>query len=285
MSNTPLDFDPTEDDPLERIGADVVPPDDADDLRERFRTTGTTRDLGRLADLALWWAEVRGEDRPQAPSRVVAIGAAATVGLPDGVARRPLDPPSEVADAVAWGAALADELADTGTDLALLALPLGLPGRALTGYLMGLDPVETNGPQPGPDLDDEAWMREVEHVRDDQWRLRGLRGRPMAMVTVLADPRLAAGTAFLLRSAGRRTPVLLDGPGAVTTGLLAARCSRSASRWWLPAEVGDVPLHARSLGSLGLTAVTRLDLLVEDGTACTAVLPLLGLAAGVLAHA
>ncbi|WP_088287298.1 nicotinate-nucleotide--dimethylbenzimidazole phosphoribosyltransferase [Kineosporia sp. A_224] len=290
MSAAPLDFDDTDDDPLEAIGTEVVAPaiEPGDEVRERFAASGADEALGRLAALAVWWAEVRGDARAGAPARVVALGAGDDAPLPPTVTRRALDPapdgvPTAVDAAVARGTALADELADAGTDLVLLPLELGIAGRALTGYLMGLDPVETNGWQT-TDLDDERWMDEVALVRDTQWALRGLRGRPIAMVRVLADPRLAAATAFLLRSAVRRTPVVLDGPGAVTTALLAARCSRLASRWWLPAEVGDAPLHERSLGSLNLTAVTRLGLRVEDGTASAGALGLLGIAATLLAR-
>lgn len=294
MSSAALEFDPDEVDPLEALGEDLAGPDPeaGDDVRERFEAAGTRASHGRLADVAIWWAEVRGDAHAVAPQRILALGVADDVPLPDGTTRQALDPAAAqqgaaaaddpVEAAVAWGAATADDAADSGVELAVLALPLGLSGRALTGYLMGLDPVETNGWPPGPDPDDDAWMTEVEGVRDLQWRLRGLRGRPIAMVRRLEDLRLAAATGFLLRSAARRTPVVLDGPGAVTAGLLAARCSRVASRWWLPAEVGSAPLHRRGLESLHLTAVTGLELRVEDGTASAGALGLLGLAAGLL---
>lgn len=292
MSAAPLDFDTTEDDPLEAIGDEVGPPDveAADAVRERFEAAGTTAALGVLADLAVWWAQSRGDDRAAPPARVVALGAAPLAPLPDDVTRHDLEPapsaavPSAVDAAVEQGAALADRLADAGTDLVLLSLPLGVPGRALTGYLMGLDPVETNGWPAGEPFDDETWMSEVEQVRDVQWTLRGLRGRPIAMVRTLGDPRVAAATAFLLRSAVRRTPVLLDGPGACAVALLAARCARVGSRWWLAAEVGDAPLHQRCLDSLNVRAVSRLRLRTEDGTAGAAALAHLRIAAGLLAR-
>lgn len=298
MSAAPLDFDTTEDDPLEALGTEVGPPDveAADAARERFEADGTKAALGVLADLAVWWAQSRGDHRAAPPAHVVALGAGPLAPLPDDVTRHDLDPasvpsvpsvpsaPSATDAAVGQGVALADRLADAGTDLVLLSLPLGIRGRALTGYLMGLDPVETNGWQAGDPFDDEAWMSEVEQVRELQWTLRGLRGRPIAMVRTLDDPRIAAATAFLLRSAVRRTPVLLDGPGACAVALLASRCARVGSRWWLAAEVGDEPLHQRCLDSLGVRAVSRLRLRTEDGTAGAAALAHLRIAAGLLAR-
>lgn len=285
MSAAPLDFDTTEDDPFEAIGDQVGPPDveAADAVRERFEASGTRAALGTLADLAVWWAQARGDDRAGPPDRVVAVGADAGAPLPDAVTRQDLGAEGlDVDAALAAGVALADRLADAGTDLVLLTVPLGIRGRAFTGYLMGLDPVESNGwPAPDP-FDDDAWMSQVEQVRDVQWTLRGLRGRPVAMVRTLDDARLSAAAAFLLRSAVRRTPVLLDGPGACTVALLCSRCARVGARWWLAAEVGDAPLHQRTLDSLSVRAVSRLGLQVEDGTGAAAALAHLCLATGLL---
>ncbi len=273
---------PPAQDVLEALGRAVTAPghEAADDVRERFAAR-TAYDLGRLAALAVWWAEVRDDATAPPPVRAVVIGADERVPLPDAATRRALHPPDDVEAAVGWGRDLADSLADSGTDVAFLATAGGLTGRALAGYLMGLDPVETNGWPAGPERDD-AWMGEVESVRDALWRLRGLRGQPMAMLRVLGDARVAASTAFLVRSAARRTPVVLDGPGAAAAALLAARCNRTGQQWWQAAELGGVPLHERTLNALGLTPLTRLDLHVEDGTASAAALALLGLAAGLL---
>lgn len=276
-------------DPLEDAGREVALPEveASDVVRERFHDDGTTEGLGRLATLAIWWAQVRGDAAAPPPERVVAVDAATTAPMPGGVRRVSLLEPRDAADdgspdaAVARGLALADALADDGTDLALLVSDSGLAGRALAGFLMGLDPIETNGWQTG-DLDDDRWMTEVETVRDLQFALRGLRGRPIAMMRALDHPGIAAATAFVLRCAARRTPVVLDGPGAAAAALLAMRCSRPATQWWLAAEVGDTPLHERTLTSLGLTALTRLDLRVEDGTASAAALALLGMATRLL---
>jgi NaMN:DMB phosphoribosyltransferase len=277
---------PPEDDVLEALGRAGAPPgqEAADDVRERFAAR-TAHELGRLAALAVWWAEVRDDAAAPPPARAVFLGADDSVPVPSGgTTRRALDPPDDVDAAVAWGRDLADALADAGTDVAFLVTPGGVTGRALAGYLMGLDPVETNGWPIGPQPDDDRWMAEVEVVRDTLWRLRGLRGRPVAMLRVLGDARVAASAAFLVQSAARRTPVVLDGPGAAVAALLAARCNRVGQQWWQAAEQGDVPLHQRTLRSLGLVPLTRLDLHVEDGTASAVAFALVGVAAGLLAR-
>jgi nicotinate-nucleotide--dimethylbenzimidazole phosphoribosyltransferase len=299
MNADPVGGAPPEFDVLESAGTDVTAPDPdpGDDVRERFAAIGADVALGRLGDLAVWWAQVRSDPAAASPARVVAVGTAPAAPLPAGVGRRGLELPgtldpvaapdraAAIDAAVTWGFALADELADAGVDCVLLAVPVGRDGRALAGYLMGLDPVETNGWPVGPDPDDDTWMDDVEATRDAHWQLRGLRGQPVAMLRAVGDTRLAAATAVLVRSAARRTPVILDGPGAAAAGLLAARCARTAPQWWVAAEASHAPLHQRTLTALGVRPLLRLELTVEDGTAAAAALALLGVAATLLPRA
>jgi nicotinate-nucleotide--dimethylbenzimidazole phosphoribosyltransferase len=84
-------------------------------------------------------------------------------------------------------------------------------------------------------------------------------------------------------SSARRTPVILDGVGAATVGLLGVRASYAAPRWWQAAHRGEDGLHERVLGSLGLEPLLRLDVRLTDGTAALAALALLDTSAALLA--
>jgi nicotinate-nucleotide--dimethylbenzimidazole phosphoribosyltransferase len=132
------------------------------------------------------------------------------------------------------------------------------------------------------DLPDAAWMYEVSELRDRMFALRGLRGRPTDLLRALASPALAAATAFLVQATVRRTPVLLDGPGAAGAAMLARRTRYGAVVWWRAAQLSGDPVHERTLTSLELTPLTRLGIPAENGAAARAGLALLDLAATLL---
>jgi nicotinate-nucleotide--dimethylbenzimidazole phosphoribosyltransferase len=127
-------------------------------------------------------------------------------------------------------------------------------------------------------VDDERWMRDVVAVRDGLRAVRGLAGQPEALLRGLGSPALAAATGLLLQSAARRTPALLDGPGAAAAGLLARGQAWECSDWWQLAPALEDPLGERVVAGLRLTPLPGVAVPVEDGTSAL-------LAAGVLAAA
>jgi nicotinate-nucleotide--dimethylbenzimidazole phosphoribosyltransferase len=195
----------------------------------------------------------------------------ATAGLPD-----------DVDAAIGWAVALVDAAVDAGTDLLLLGVPDPFPGRLLAAALMGLDPVEATGWPDEAGLDDESWMAEVAALRDGLVGLRPVRGEPLELLRALGHPGVAAGTAALLQAAARRTPVLLDGPGAATVALLARRAVRASRGWWQAGSGSGQNLHERSLTSLRLEPLVRLEVQREDGTGARLGLAVLEAAAGLL---
>jgi len=290
-------------DPLAALGMQVDEPDPApaDDARARLAPADEAgpAPLGRLADLACWWAGVRGDGRAGPPRQVLLVGASDRHGPQrDGVRRVPLpspttllpydddyaedDPGDAVAEAISWGTATADEAADGGVELVVLSVDDPEATRALAADLLGLDAVEASGWPQDRGLTDEAWMAEVAALRDRLRPLRDLRDRPAEALRALDAPVTAGAAALLLQAAVRRTPVLLDGPGAAAAGLLARRVSYRVTDWWQAAHEAPDPLHERALASLGLTALTRLDIAVEDGTAALVGLAVLERAAVLL---
>jgi nicotinate-nucleotide--dimethylbenzimidazole phosphoribosyltransferase len=201
---------------------------------------------------------------------------------------RPFDGPREIPDAIAWGVSVADRAVDDGTDLLLLSIgsdgsdgPDSSAGSAgstwsvLAAHLLDIDPVEAMGwPVPG-ELSDADWIAQVAALRDGLRGVRGIRDQPERLLEVLDSPALAAGTGLLLQASSRRTPALLDGPGATACGLLAHRVARATRNWWRPTDAGASQLHDRVLADLRLTPLTRFGLKAEDGTAARIGLALL----------
>jgi hypothetical protein len=269
---------------LDAIGAEIGDPDTlAEDAAREVLGEPAVSGFGRLAGLALWWASVRGEADPGAPGRTLLAGG----GL-DVADRRPgvqvIGWPlgGSVDDALAWGVAAADDAADRGVELVLLCLADPGAAIALTAELTGLDAVEATGWPTDLGLSDEDWMDQVVALRDLLRRTRGLRGRPCDLLRALGSPATAAAAGFAVRATARRTPILLDGPGAAAVALLARRTSFPAAAWWQAAHLGSHHLHERALGSLGLEPLTRLGITVEDGTAAMAGLAILDQAAALL---
>ena len=269
--------------------------DPADAAREALAAAGIGPAYGPLSELAVWWAGVRGDAAALPPQRVAAVGV--TSPLPDplrlGVRRLPLDPPAEPEEALAWGVDTADALADEGVDLLLLAVD-DLRGRRVLGAeLIGADAVSALG-WPGADdgstdaaltgiVDDEQWMRDVVQLRDGLRAVRGLSGEPMALLRGLGSPTLAAAAGLLLRSAGRRTPAVLDGPGAAAAALLAREQAWECSDWWQVAPVREEALTDRVVARMQLTPLSGWAVPVEDGTAALLAADVLCAAAALLA--
>jgi NaMN:DMB phosphoribosyltransferase len=292
--------------------------------RVRLDRAGLLTGLGRLGDLAVWWAGVR-DDAAAGPAhdvtRIVPAGPAPAVPQPEDAAvpqpegagdlgrlvprrgadlrldrsalpRDPapvrtvlLDPPADQAAAAAWGVATADALVDSGVDLLLVSAPDLVASRVAAAQLLGLDAVEANGWPSDTGIDDRTWMEQVSAIRDGLFRLRDLRPYPEELLGALASPVLSAATALLLQSAARRTPALLDGSGATAAALLAQRLSPYSRDWWQIGHLGDHPLHERCLDTLRLQALTRLGITVEDGIGALLGLTALDLAACLLAGA
>jgi nicotinate-nucleotide--dimethylbenzimidazole phosphoribosyltransferase len=248
-----------------------------------------------LGDLATWLAAVQHQAVPTAPRRphlvVVAdelpprtAGLAADVSVEVGhlprlgtVGAVDTDDACSRDDALAAvlaGVARADEEADAGTDLLLLALPAGdlaVPAACLIGLLTRSDASSVTA----TDLDDAAWMQRCASTRDAMRRGRPLMSDHPALLAAVAGADLAFATGLLLQAAARRTPVLLDGPVSAAAALVAARLSFRAPGWWLAGGLSPDPAHALALGRLDLEPVLDLGLRGDDGTGALLAVPVL----------
>lgn len=229
--------------------------------------------------------------------RVYDMGVASTLpGVPESVARFKVcegtgDITTEDAlsleeceQAFRAGMAMADEEIDSGADV-LIPGDMGIanttPAAALIGLLGNQDAAAVTGR--GTGIDDEAWMRKTVAVRDAMRRGRGYIGDPIQLLATMAGPDFSAMTGFLLQSARRRTPVILDGLVSGACAMLAHRISFRVSRWFVAGHRSVEPAHKFVLDRLQLQPLLDYQLRLGEGTGALLSLPILRAAQATLA--
>jgi nicotinate-nucleotide--dimethylbenzimidazole phosphoribosyltransferase len=192
----------------------------------------------------------------------------------------------EAGAAVQAGRDLADEEVDSGADLLVPAAPgvgATTPAAVLVAALTGTEPVAVVG-RGDSGIDDNAWMRKTAAVRDALRRAKPHIADPTALLRVAGGADLAVLTGFCAQAAIRRTPVLLDGLVVGAAALLADKLAPGAKDWWLVAQRSAEPAMALLVGRLGLVPLLDLGMRVGDGAGAVAALPLLQMAARLLAE-
>ncbi|MFC8277093.1 nicotinate-nucleotide--dimethylbenzimidazole phosphoribosyltransferase [Streptomyces sp. NPDC057271] len=192
----------------------------------------------------------------------------------------------ETEAAIRLGMAIADEEADSGTDLVVLGdLSVGgtTPAATLIAALCGTDASVVTG-RGGTGIDDLAWMRKCAAVRDALRRARPVLGDQLELLAAVGGADLAAMTGFLLQSAVRRTPVILDGVVAAACALVAQRAAFRAPDWWLAGQVSGEPAQAKALDRMALNPLLDHGVTVGEGTGAMLALPLVRAAAALAAE-
>lgn len=191
----------------------------------------------------------------------------------------------EVEQAVAAGRAVVDEEVDGGADL-LIPSSLGVGATtvasSLVSVLTGAEPVAVIGR--GSGIDDHGWMRKAAAIRDARRRARPPVRDPLALLRAIGGADVAALTGMLLQAAVRRTPVLIDGLVVGAAAMIADDLAAGARAWWLVAQRSPEPAMALAVEHLSMQPVVDLDMRTGDGTGAVTVLPLLQMAARVLAE-
>jgi nicotinate-nucleotide--dimethylbenzimidazole phosphoribosyltransferase len=191
----------------------------------------------------------------------------------------------QVERAIAIGRRLADEEVDAGADL-LIPASLGVgattPAATLVAALTGTEPVAVIGR--GSGIDDNAWMRKAAVVRDALRRARPHVREPLELLRIAGGPDIAVLAGFCLQAALRRTPVLLDGLVVGAAALVADELRLGARDWWLVAQRSPEPAMTLVSEHLDLEPILDLGVRLGDGTGAAAVVPLLQMAARLLAE-
>ncbi|MEV1046664.1 nicotinate-nucleotide--dimethylbenzimidazole phosphoribosyltransferase [Streptomyces sp. NPDC049916] len=192
----------------------------------------------------------------------------------------------EAERAVRLGMAIADEEADSGTDLVVLGdLSVGGTTAAATliAALCGTDASVVTG-RGGAGIDDLAWMRKCAAVRDALRRARPVLGDQLELLAAVGGADLAAMTGFLLQSAVRRMPVILDGVVSAACALVAQRAAFRAPDWWLAGQVSGEPAQTKALDRMALTPLLDHGVTVGEGSGALLALPLVQAAAALAAE-
>jgi nicotinate-nucleotide--dimethylbenzimidazole phosphoribosyltransferase len=161
---------------------------------------------------------------------------------------------------------VADDEIERGADLLVVVVGrIGVAAEVVTAVLADAEPVKVL-PR-GAGLEPSEWMSRAERVRDGRRSAMAARNSADELLGAVGDSDLAAATAFLLRSAGRRTPAVLDGFGALAAALLAYDVQTRTGRWYLVADSTGSPGEELALSRLGQRALLDLGVGLEDGTA------------------
>ncbi|MET7762113.1 nicotinate-nucleotide--dimethylbenzimidazole phosphoribosyltransferase [Streptomyces sp. NPDC005336] len=194
--------------------------------------------------------------------------------------------PEEAEQAFRTGMAIADEEADAGTDLLVLGdLSVGGTTAAATliAALCGTDASVVTG-RGGAGIDDLAWMRKCAAIRDGLRRARPVLGDQLQLLGTVGGADLAAITGFLLQSAVRRTPVILDGVVSAACALVGQRVAFRAPDWWLAGQASGEPGQEKALDRIALTPLLDHGVTVGEGTGALLALPLVQAAAALAAE-
>jgi len=190
----------------------------------------------------------------------------------------------EVHAALAAGRSIVDEEVDSGADL-LVAGDMGIgnttAAAVLIAALTGTEPVAVVGR--GTGIDDTTWMRKTAAIRDALRRAKPVTADPVALLRTVAGADIAAMAGFLAQAAVRRTPVVLDGVICGAAALVAEELAPGARAWWVAGHRSTEPAHSLVLEQLDLEPLLDLKMRLGEGTGAAAAIPLVSMAARVLA--
>ncbi|MFI9340626.1 nicotinate-nucleotide--dimethylbenzimidazole phosphoribosyltransferase [Streptomyces sp. NPDC052773] len=194
--------------------------------------------------------------------------------------------PEEAEAAFRAGVAVADEEADSGTDLVVLGdISVGgtTAAAVLVAALCGTDASVVTG-RGGLAIDDLAWMRKCAAIRDALRRARPVLGDQLELLATVGGADLAAMTGFLLQSAVRKMPVILDGVVAAACALVGQRIAFRAPDWWLAGHDSGEPGQAKALDRMALEPLLGHGVSVGEGAGGVLALPLVQAAAALAAE-
>lgn len=184
---------------------------------------------------------------------------------------------AECRDAMAVGAALADELARTGVDC-LVVGEIGIGNTAtaamLAAALTGAAPAQLVGR--GVGVDAAGLERKRALVADAILRHRAaIAVGPDATLAALGGLELAALAGAIEAAWARRLPVVLDGYAASVPALVAVRRDPTVVEGLIAGHRSAEPGHGVVLTDLGLEPLLDLRLRVGEGSGALLSLPLI----------
>ncbi|MFE2617162.1 bifunctional adenosylcobinamide kinase/adenosylcobinamide-phosphate guanylyltransferase [Micromonospora chalcea] len=192
----------------------------------------------------------------------------------------PALPGDEVEAALRYGWRLAEQAADAGVQLLVLAA-CGAGAEAAAAAVLaataGAEPPTVLGrviTEQG-EIDDAAWMVRCAAVRDALHRTRRSTREAKDILAELGGGDIALATGVLLGATARKVPVLLDGPVGTAAAMVSRDLAGQARHWCLLPDHGGRPGVRLAADVLGLTPLVDLRLDLGEGATALAALPLL----------
>ncbi len=237
-----------------------------------------------------WERRLRQTHQGEGPLHMLAQRVGASVQTVDTVTAEGLGParPIEYGDAMRFAAVdqalrygwrTAEAAGEAGADLLVLAA--AGPGQdavaaALVANTSSREPAALIGRVvvPGGAIDDNAWMKRCEAVRDALHRSRNNRDA-RNLLAALGGPDFAVATGILLGAAAARIPVVLDGPVGVAAALVARELATQVRLWSLVLEDSGHPAVRAGIDVLSLEPLVKLGLGLGEGANALAALPML----------
>ena len=127
-------------------------------------------------------------------------------------------------------------------------------------------------------------MRKCAAIRDALRRARPVLGDQLQLLATVGGADLAAMTGFLLQSAVRKMPVILDGVVAAACALVGQRVAFRAPDWWLAGQNSGEPGQAKALDRMALEPLLDHGVTVGEGAGALLALPLVQAAAALAAE-
>ncbi|HUW77763.1 MAG TPA: nicotinate-nucleotide--dimethylbenzimidazole phosphoribosyltransferase [Candidatus Nanopelagicaceae bacterium] len=182
----------------------------------------------------------------------------------------------EVAAGIDAGAAIADELIDQGADLFLVG-DMGIGnttiGAALVGVLTQRSSLDVLGR--GTGIDDQTFMRKREVLDAAIARGSEFSADPLSLLGEIGGADFAAMVGFLLQSAAREVPTILDGLMTTASALVATLVSPTAAQWWQASHKSTEPAHACALKVLDKEPLIDLDMRLGEGSGALLAYPII----------
>ncbi|GAA3762495.1 bifunctional adenosylcobinamide kinase/adenosylcobinamide-phosphate guanylyltransferase [Micromonospora maritima] len=192
----------------------------------------------------------------------------------------PALPADQVEAALRYGWRLAEQAADAGVQLLVLAAcgaGADAAAAAVLAATAGAEPPAVLGRVVNEqgEIDDAAWMVRCAAVRDALHRTRRSPREAHDILSELGGGDIATATGVLLGATARRVPVLLDGPVGTAAGMVSRDLAGQARHWCLLPDHGGRPGVRLAADVLGLTPLLDLRLDLGEGATALAALPLL----------
>jgi len=174
---------------------------------------------------------------------------------------------AEVEQAMDVGARAADHLADGGAAL-VAAGEVGIgnttSAAALVCAMTGEAPDDIVGR--GTGIDDETHARKIRVVVDALRRSQPDSRDPVGVLAALGGLELAATVGFMLRSAARRVPIVLDGFLTGASALVARGIRPDVSEFFVASHLSGERGSQAVLAALNLAPLLSLGMRLGEGT-------------------